>query len=348
MSNNDVEKYMQYIQQVNSFYGRKHLVVLDPGKESTIEDSDEIVHDTVKWELSDVLKAKIAELTADNSKSDEDKILGVYEAICQNYEYDDNLTFHIRKNYENGVVTSYSVGDWYGRTPDEEWQKNREGHKRRVCYELSRYLAKSLEELFKDNDSLTPCILWDSDNIHYFVGLIGDDYSATLDLDDFTGIKDLTRLKTGLTAKGIKIISGNSDCKLTQAVERYNSDKEESEIVALGGNKPAVDSIDFLKEVMNVLVDRYNIDSQGFFECVKTISDNIGVKRGKVWKKLEGFTDKNTRYIRCLVIDDGTGKKYLADSDKRDLVEIDEKGLPREKFITKPESVEIEPEYDGT
>ncbi len=348
MSNNDVMKYMKYIQQVNSFYGRKHLIVLDPGEESTIEQSNDIVYDPVKWELSDSLKEKIKELSTDDSKTDEDKILSIYEFICNSYEYDDNLTFHIKKNYKDGVVTSYSIGDWYGRAPDEEWQKNRETHNRRVCYELSRYLAKSLEELLRDNDSLTPCILWDEDNIHYFVGLIGDEYSATLDLDDFTGIKDLTRLKTGLTAKGIKIISGNSDCELAQAVDRYNSDKEDNELTVLGGGKPAIDNISFLREVMNVLVDDYNIDSQGFFECLKTISDNIGVKRSKVWKKLEGFTDRKTRYIRCLVIDDGAGKKYLADSDTRSLAEIGEKGLPKEKFISKPEYVKNEPEYDGT
>lgn len=40
---------------------------------------------------------------------------------------------------------------------------------------------------------------YDIENTHYVVGLTGNNYSVILDQDDFNGIKDLTRLKMGLT-----------------------------------------------------------------------------------------------------------------------------------------------------
>lgn len=76
-----------------------------------------------------------------------------------------------------------------------------EKHNRRICYEFSRFYAKAINELLEGNDSLEAFMFGDKENLHYVVGLTGEEYSVILDLDDFNNIKDLTRVKLGLKLK---------------------------------------------------------------------------------------------------------------------------------------------------
>lgn len=66
-------------------------------------------------------------------------------------------------------------------------------------------------QLFEEKENFNVCILWNKDLTHYLVGLASDEYSVTLDTDDFFYIKDLTRIKTGLTAKGITILEDTNE-----------------------------------------------------------------------------------------------------------------------------------------
>ena len=77
-------------------------------------------------------------------------------------------------------------------------------------------------------------MLGDKENLHYVVGLTGPEYSVILDLDDFNSIKDLTRLKLGLTIKGIRILRDNSG-KFKDAINKFNVGRksELAEIEAL-------------------------------------------------------------------------------------------------------------------
>ena len=50
----------------------------------------------------------------------------MFDFICKNYTYDDNLISYIRKIDDD----TFTLPDWYGRDIDEEWEKNREGHNR--------------------------------------------------------------------------------------------------------------------------------------------------------------------------------------------------------------------------
>ena len=126
---------------------------------------------------------------------------------CYDYVYDDNLISYIQKVDDD----IFSLPDWYGRNVDKEWEKNREKHNRRICFELSRYLVESLNELFKNDENYNSCILWNKNLTHYFVGLTSNEYSLAIDLDDFFRIKDLTRVKTGLTLEGITILEDDKD-----------------------------------------------------------------------------------------------------------------------------------------
>lgn len=261
--------------------------------------------------------------------SNEDKILKIYEKLCREYVYDDNLLSYIHKLEDD----AYSLPDWYGRDVDSNWEKNREQHNRRVCYEVSRYLAKSIKEIFKDNENYDVCILWDKGLTHYFVALTCDDYSLTLDLDDFDNIKDLTRVKAGLTAEGIKILEDKKG-KFNGALDRFNDGKSNEAIKKIQHDMVYNDNdiklkspnetndepedIIFLKNSIEILKEKYNIDSQGIYEYIKEIVD-ITIRpesRKKVWKEIKENGNENKRYIRCLIVnvDD---KEYLIDVDKK-------------------------------
>lgn len=59
---------------------------------------------------------------------------------------------------------------------------------------------------------------------------------------------------------------------------------------------------------------------------MKEIVDiNLGTEdRQKVWKKISGKTKEETRYIRCLLLNINN-KKYLIDSDQKEMRLFDEK-----------------------
>ena len=326
----DIEKLKKLNDLISLSLRRKHIIVLNP-EDKTIPENDlgkNIVYDKAEWRITDELNQFVENLSKDNTLNVEDKILSIFEKICTDYIYDDNLISYLRKVDDD----SFTLPDWYGRDVDKEWEENRKGHNRRVCYELSRYLAKSLKELLKDNPKFNVCIYWNKDLTHYFVGLTCDDYSVTLDLDDFFNIKDLTRLKMGLTAEGVTILEDKNN-RFGSALKTFNEGRSthaikkiEDEISADSENlkeenQSEIDQnedISFIKKVINILSQKYKIDSQGLYEYIKEVIDiKLGSeKREKVWKKIEGKSRESTRYIRCLVLNIDN-KKFLIDVDKK-------------------------------
>ena len=154
---------------VTTSFRRKHIIVLNPEWENENKKklNDNIIYDKAGWKISEEIRTLFDELSQNNQVSNEDKILLIYEKLCKDYVYDDNVLSYIQKSDDD----SYNLPDRYGREIDEEWEKNREQHNRRVCYEVSRYLAKALIELFKDKEDFNVCIFWDKSLTHYFVGL---------------------------------------------------------------------------------------------------------------------------------------------------------------------------------
>lgn len=312
---------------------RKHIIVLDPEdkEDKDIGVKDNIIYDGGSWNLPETLSAFVESISKNNQMSPEDKTLAIYEKICLDYVYDDNLISYIQKKNDN----SFFVPDEYGRKIDENWEKNREEHNRRICYEVSRYLAKSLSVLFKDRPDVNICIFWDKGLTHYFVGLSGREYSVALDLDDFTYIKDLTRIKTDLTAEGIQILEDRHGI-FKSAVDKFNEGREKYATVAIekelekrekNEEQPEVvysndeeenEEMIFIQNAIEVLKEKYEIDSQGMFEYMKEIVDTkMGAQyRKKVWKVMKGEDEQEKRHIRCLVIT-LKNQKYIIDVDKQ-------------------------------
>lgn len=157
-----------------------------------------------------------------------------------------------------------------------------------------------------------------------------------MDPDDFFNIKDLTRLKTGLTAEGIGILEDKEN-KFGQALQKFNENRSQyaTEKIKNETNENPETPIDtatenediiFLQKAIKILAEKYELDSQGIFEYIKEVVDvSLGSdRREKIWKKLEGETNHSTRYIRCLVLN-VDNQKYLIDVDKKELRLFDEK-----------------------
>ena len=340
----ELEKIRRLNDLTTAAFRRKHIIVLNPDEKiEKAEDNPNIIYDEIGWKIPEKISPILNELKNNSKISNEDKILQIYEKLCQEYIYDDNLLSYIQKIDDD----SYVLPDWYGRSVDQEWEKNRETHNRRVCYEVSRYLAKSLTELFENNKDMNICILWDKSLTHYFVGLTCNEYSLTLDLDNFNNIKDMTRIKTGLTAEGIEILEDKNG-KFKKTLDYYNKDRCKNSVKKIEDhivtNKRQEDvnpnitgeqkNLIFLKNAVEILKNNNDIDSQGLYEYVKEIVDvTLGPEsRKKVWKEVKEKNDEQSRYIRCLILDI-EGQKYIIDVDEmliREFKEEELKGEDRE------------------
>ncbi len=316
-----------------------YKIILEPNRSLT---DDWIEYDQVKWEMDEPLQKLVNTLMREDTTSLEDKILIIYKFICLNYIYDDNVLFFFRKDCSDINNIKYIAVDWYGRIVDERWTENRKKHNRRICYEFARFYAKAINELIGKNDNLEAFMVGDKENLHYVVGMTGDEYSVILDLDDFNSVKDLTRLKLGLTLKGIRILRDNSD-KFQRAIDKFNNGRLEqlAEVEKIRGELAGKDNIKYFRDVINIL-RQYNLDSQGFFEYMRAIIENENIEIEKIWKEVKGGSEK--RYVRCLIFNfnDNT---YLVDSIDQTFNIIEKDSLDKELFISNP--VENEYPYYG-
>ena len=172
------------------------------------------------------------------------------------------------------------------------------------------------------------------DNTHYVVGLTGKEYSVVLDLDDFNSIKDLTRVKLGLTIKGIKILRDETG-KFQKAVNDFNKDKKEEleEVEEAKKNIKSENLIEYFKYVIQVL-NKYNIDAQGIFEYMRAVVETEEIEIEKIWKEDQKAPER--RYERCIYFK-YEGNTYLIDTIEKSLKNISKKDLDTKIFIENPE-----------
>ncbi len=335
----NIEKLIELNEIQSLITLRKQVIILNPEWEydKNIK-SDEIQYDASNWDLPPELLDLVNKLNQDKSTSIEEKIIQIYEKISRDYFYDDNLISYIKKTGDD----KFELNDGYGRKVDEKWKTNRSKHNRRVCFELSRYLAEAISELDGKKQDFNTCIFWDENLTHYLVGIISDEYSLTLDLDDFNNIKDLTRIKAGLTINGIHIFEDKNGA-FTNSLNRFNNGKKDSAYTNIkqqvikkqqrsnndDKNQEIPDDILFLQYAMEILSEDYQIDSQGIFEYMKEIVDiKLGpINREKVWKRIGKETEgEQNRLIRCLLIKINQ-KCYMIDVDSIKIFQFDKKDL---------------------
>ncbi len=335
MKDEYIEKF--YKELNNSLEG-DYKIILEPNRKFTY---DWIEYDTVKWDLEEPIKNLVSKLLKDNTISFEEKILEIYKYICLNYIYDDNVLYFFKRDTSDPENIKYIAVDWYGRIIDETWKENRKKHNRRVCYEFARFYAKAINELL--NENFEAFMLGDKENLHYVVGLTGKEYSVILDVDDFNKIKDLTRLKLGLTINGVTILRDDSG-KFQKAVEKFNENKldELPEVKEAEKNLKEKNIIEYFNKVIEIL-RAHNIDSQGFMEYMRSKIENEGIEIEKLWKEITGGSEK--RYVRCLMFNFNE-KNYLLDSVEQKLIAIDKEDLDNKVFVLNPEENQY-PYYGG-
>ena len=293
--------------------------------------------------MEEPIKNLVNKLLKDNSISFEEKLLSVYKFICLNYIYDVNVLYFFKRDTSDINNIKYIAVDWYGRIVGQKWIENRKKHNRRICYEFARFYAKAINELLGENDNLEAVMVGDKENLHYFVGLTGKDYSITLDLDDFNSIKDLTRLKLGLTIKGIKILRDESN-KFKKALDKFNEGRPEelAEVKEIQNNFDGKDVIKYLNDIIDIF-RKYNIDAQGFFEYMRSKIEKQGIEIEKIWKEVKGASEK--RYVRCLLFNYNSNS-YLLDSLEQTLNKVNREDIDKNVFVFNPEDNEY-PYYGG-
>lgn len=333
------EYIKDFLKEVNQTLEGEFKIILQPGRKLK---EDWIEYDSVKWELEEPVTSLVQELLKNKELTFEEKLLEVYKCICLNYIYDDNVLFFFRRDDSDPENIKYIAVDWYGRIVDEKWKEKRIKHNRRICYEFSRIYAKAINTLL-EKDSLEAFMLGYTDNTHYVVGLTGKDYSAVLDLDDFNKVKDLTRIKLGLTLTGITILRDDNN-KLKNAIDSFNKNRLEdlTEVVELKAKNPEKDIIQYFTNVVNVL-KKYQLDSQGFMEYMRTIIEEKGIEIDKIWRVITGGPEK--RHVRCIVFN-YDNKTYLLDSVEQFLKEVTINELDKNLYIIKPEEHEY-PYFGG-
>lgn len=330
------EYIKKFYNEVSQELEGEYKIILEPNRKFTEE---WVEYDQVKWELEEPIQNLVKTLLKDDTINIEDKILEIYKYICLNYIYDDNVLFFFKRDTSNLENIRYIAVDWYGRIIDEKWKENRKKHNRRVCYEFARFYAKAINELLGENDKFEAFMLGDKENTHYVVGLTGDEYSVILDLDDFNKIKDLTRLKLGLTINGIKILRDDSG-KFQKAIDKFNKDRIEN--LAEVQEVKETNTIEYFNKIINILRS-YNIDSQGFMEYMRAIVENEKIEIEKIWREIKGGFEK--RYVRCLIFD-FNNKTYLIDSVDQKLDLINKEKLDKKMYIFNPEENEY-PYFGG-
>ena len=311
------EYIYKFYDEVNQALDGDYKIILEPNRDIQ---EDWIEYDQVRWKMEEGISKLVEKLLKESSMSFEEKILEVYKYICLNYVYDANVLYFFKRDDSDINNIKYIAVDWYGRIVGKDWIEKRQKHNRRICYEFARFYAKAINVLLDGNDKLEAFMLGDKENLHYVVGLTGDEYSVILDLDDFNSIKDLTRVKFGLTIKGIKILRDESG-KFKQAVDKFNGGKREelAEIEEAKRNLKDKSLIEYFNNVAQILKNR-NIDAQGFFEYIRAIVENEEIKIEKIWKEDKVAPEK--RYERCIIFE-FDGKTYLIDSIEQAIIQIE-------------------------
>lgn len=323
------EEYIKsFYKEICTSMGPNYKIILEPGR-TLLEDW--IEYDTVKWEIESPIKDLVDNLLEDNTLSLEKKIMKVYEFICLHYVYDANVLYFFRQDTTDPNNIKYIAVDWYGRVVGPEWAEMRKKHNRRICYEFSRFFAKAINTLIDNKYNLEAVMVGDIENTHYVVGLTGDDYSIILDQDDFNSLKDLTRLKLGLTIKGVHILRDKSN-KFKEVIDKYNTGRNENlpELEYAKANiKQFKNVIEYFNYTISV-INKFNIDSQGFFECIRAIIEAEGFKISKIWKK--DITNAERRHERCLYFE-YEGNTYLLDSINKSLEKVKLDDIDKNLFI---------------
>ena len=94
-TNMNNENIRRFYEEVKERLDDNYKIIIE-SKEDL--DEDWVEYDSVKWTVEQPIEKKANELLNKKSSTLEEKILKLYEYICLNYVYDDNVLFFFRKD----------------------------------------------------------------------------------------------------------------------------------------------------------------------------------------------------------------------------------------------------------
>lgn len=312
-------------------------IKINPEENNALE-NDEIKKDYVRWEAEkDNVFNQLYQVENFDKLSTIEQILKIHTLICEHFVFDDYCYFLGKFDKEKNICT---IDEKYGRNPSNEWKKNREQNNKRICYELSRYVAVRLKEFIKEASDVF--LVSDEYETHYATAFVCDDFMVIIDTDDYYKGADLNRVKLGLEVKGITIVSDEKNI-VKNELEKFNqtrkSKKEfEKEIENDYIEKSKCEWINILLEKVKTLGD------DGIFKYMCDILEMKGYEPKKIWEK-DGKIYRETLYMRWnmkFMVINSLNLKILSDKEFGDDIHAG-------KFLNNKERHKIvkEYEYDG-
>lgn len=333
------EEFLNKLKEINSLMNWNKIKV-NPEETEEI-DNNEIKKDYVCWKEDD--DSIFDELCQDKNfeqLSTIEKILKIHCLVCKHFIFDDFCYFLGNYNKEKNICT---IDSKYGRNPSLVWKENRKKHNRRICYELSRYVAVRLKQFIKEESDIF--LVSDEYETHYATAYICDDFMIIIDTDDYWKGADLNRVKLGLEIKGITIVSDEKNIvkeNLIKINKTRKSKKEfEKEIETDTIEKSKREWIDILLEKIKI------IGNDGIFKYMYTILEMKGYEPKKVWEK-ENKTYKETLYMRWnmkFIVINSSGIKILSDREFNDNIHEGKYVHNKERHIIS-EGIEYDGRYE--
>lgn len=330
------KEFLKKLKEVNSLMNWSKIKV-NPEETEEI-DNNEIEKDYVCWkEDNDSLFDELCQDGNFERLSRIEKILKIHCLVCKYFVFDDFCYFLGKYNKEKNICT---LDSRYGRNPSLEWKENRKRHNRRICYELSRYVAVRLKQFIKEESDIF--LVSDEYETHYATAYVCDDFMIIIDTDDYWKGADLNRVKLGLKIKGITIVSDEKNIvedELTKINEKRKSKKEfEKEIKDDKVEESKYEWIEILLEKIKM------IGNDGIFKYMYTILKMKGYEPKKIWEKKD-TTYKESLYMRWnmgFMVINSSGIKLLSDREFNDNIHGGKYLYNKDKHI-----IAEEIEYDG-
>lgn len=253
-------------------------IKLDPKDKEEINDS-RIEYDYVTWKVeNDSIMEKITEIENINQLDLIDIILKIHCMVCEYFVFDEFCYFLGKYDKEKNICT---IDQKYGRNPSSKWVQERKKHNRRICFELSRYVAFRIKQLA--NEECDVFLVSDEYECHYATAVICKDFMITIDADDFIKGEDLNRVKLGLEIKGITIVSDEKDI-VKNALEEINLNRKSKKEFEKEAKEDAVKKEDY--EWIDILLNKTQIiGNDGIFKYMKPILEFKGYEPKKIWEK---------------------------------------------------------------
>lgn len=264
-------------------------IKINPEDKEKITDS-RIEYDYVEWKAdNDSIMDRINKIENINSLSLIDRIIKLHFMVCEYFVFDEFCYFLGKYDKEKNICF---IDQKYGRNPNNRWIEERKKHNRRICFELSRYVAFRIKQLA--NEECDVFLVSDEYESHYATAVICEDFMIIIDTDDFIKGEDLNRAKLGLEIKGITIVSDEKDI-VKKALEKTNLNRKSKKDFEREVKENTEKNDEY--EWIDLLLDKTKIiGNDGIFKYMKPILEFKGYEPKKIWQK-DGDTYNQTLYL---------------------------------------------------